>query len=256
MSYKVKKFFLSQALLRVKVDEFLAQNFYEAGYSGVSVTKTALGTRIHIFAERPGLIIGKKGATVRELQKAFATVFGMENPQVTVGQPEQPELNARVQAFRIARLLERGFHFRRVAFAALRRIMANGALGAEITISGKIVAERAKFEKYKEGKVYKAGQVVDELVDKAISYARLPKGIIGVEVIIARPGVPPDYVRIKDQSEVQEFVSKVREEVRAKGLPIAEVEEIEEAMLEEEEPISLEELEEEEVEKGGSEAQA
>ncbi|MCS7107566.1 MAG: 30S ribosomal protein S3 [Acidilobaceae archaeon] len=255
MSYKVKKYFLGQALLRVKLDEFLAQNFYEAGYSNVSIAKTGLGTRVHIFAERPALIIGRRGATVRELQRAFSNVFNLENPQITVSPPENAELDARVQAFRIAKLLERGYHFRRVAFAALRRIMANGALGAEITISGKIVAERAKFEKYKEGKVYKAGHVVDELVDKAISYAKLPKGIIGVEVIITKPGSPPDYVRIKEAAEVQEFVSKVREEVKAKGLPVAEMEEIEEVIAEEEEePVSLEELEE--VEKGGSEAQA
>ncbi|MEN2999452.1 MAG: 30S ribosomal protein S3 [Acidilobaceae archaeon] len=252
MSYKVKKYFLDQALLRVKLDEFMAQNFYEAGYSNVSVTKTGLGTRVHIFAERPGLIIGRRGATVRELQRALSSVFNLENPQITVGPPESAELDARVHAFRIAKLLERGYHFRRVAFATLRRIMANGALGAEITISGKIVAERAKFEKYKEGKVYKAGHVVDELVDKAVSYARLPKGIIGVEVIITRPGTPPDHVRIKEAGEVQEFVNKMREEVKAKGLPVAEMEEIEEVIMEEEEePVSLEELEE--VERGGPE---
>lgn len=254
MSQKIKRFFIGQALLRTKLDEYLAQSFYEAGYSGVSITKTGLGTRIHIVAERPAIIIGRRGATVRELQRIFSTVFGLENPQITVSPPERPELDARVQAFRMARLLERGFHFRRVAFASMKRIMANGALGVEITVSGKLVAERAKFEKYKEGKVYKAGEVVDELVDKAVSYARLPKGIIGVEVLIVKPGVPPDHVRIKEEKEVAEYLEKMREEVRAKGLPVAQFKEVEEFFPEEEEEeISLEELEESE---GGSETQA
>lgn len=254
MSQKIKKFFIGQALLRTKIDEYLAQNFYEAGYSGVNITKTGLGTRIHIVAERPAIIIGRRGATVRELQRVFAAVFGLENPQITVSPPERPELDARIQAFRIARMLERGFHFRRVAFASIKRIMANGALGAEITVSGKLVAERAKFEKYKEGKVYKAGEVVDELVDKAVSYARLPKGIIGIEVLIVKPDVPPDFVRVREEKEVKDYVEKVREEVKAKGLPVAEIGEVEEVFLEEEEEeISLDELEEGE---DGSKAQA
>ncbi|MEM1873600.1 MAG: 30S ribosomal protein S3 [Acidilobaceae archaeon] len=217
-SPKLKKFFLEQSLSKVKLDEYLAQVFYEAGYAGVNVTKTALGTRVHIYAERPALIIGKKGQTIRELQKALSTVMGFENPQVTVSTPENIELNARIQAFRFARLLERGFHFRRIAFAMVRRIMANGALGVEITVSGKLATERARFEKFREGKVYKAGHVVDMLVDRAVAYARLPKGIVGVEIIITKPGTPPDYVRVKEPQEVQSQLEKIRAYMVEKGI--------------------------------------
>jgi small subunit ribosomal protein S3 len=136
----------------------------------------------------------------------------------------------------MARLIERGFHFRRVAFTVLRRVMANGALGVEITISGKLVAERARFEKYKEGKVYKAGHVVEELVDRAVAYARLPKGVIGIEVIITKPGTPPDYIAVKEPSQVKEIIAKIREEVKSKKMETARLEEIE-ALLEEEEEI-------------------
>jgi small subunit ribosomal protein S3 len=249
---KIKKYFLGQALLKAKIDEYLAQNFYEAGYADVHVVKTGLGTRVHIYAERPALIIGRGGSTIRELQRIMVKVFNLENPQITVSQPELPELNARVQAFRIARLIERGFHFRRVAFTVLRRVMANGAQGVEITISGKLVAERARFEKYKEGKVYKAGHVVEELVDRAVAYARLPKGVIGVEVIIAKPGTPPDHIAIKEPSEVKEVIAKIREEVESKKLETAKLEEIE-ALLEEEEEEEIE-LGEEEVEEVASKA--
>ncbi|MEB3773714.1 MAG: 30S ribosomal protein S3 [Desulfurococcales archaeon] len=216
---RIKKYFLRQSLLKAKVDEYLARNFYEAGYSGVFIVQSGLGTRIHIYAERPALIIGKRGATVRRLQEIFKTVFGFENPQIAVSQPENPELDARIQAFRIARSIERGYHFRRVAFAALRRIMANGALGVEVTISGKLTSERARFEKYKAGKVYKAGQVVDELVDRAVAHAQLPKGIIGVEVIIVKPNVTPDHIRIKTPEEVRGFIESLREEIEEESLP-------------------------------------
>ncbi len=217
MPAKVYRYFLNQALLRAKIDEYLAQNFYEAGYAGVRIVQTSLGTTIDIYAERPALIIGRRGATVRRLQQVFEQVFGLQNPRIHVHPPENPELNARVQAFRIVRSIERGFHFRRVAFAALRRIMAAGATGVEIKISGKLTSERARFEKYRAGKVYKAGHKVDELVDRAVAYARLPKGVIGVEVIIVRPGKPGDYIRIKSPEEVKDIVEKLRAEMEAAG---------------------------------------
>ena len=230
---KPEQIFLEEALLKAKIDEYLAQHFYEAGYSGVIVTRTGLGTRVHIYAERPALIIGRGGSTIRRLNKILEQVFGLENVQITVSQPDNPELDARVQAFRIVRAIERGFHFRRVAFAALRRIMSSGAVGVEIKISGKLTSERARFEKYTMGKVYKAGHMVDELVDRAVAYARLPKGVIGVEVIIVRPGKPADYIRIKEPDEVREFIEQVRAEMEAASLPEEVREMIEEAEVEE-----------------------
>ena len=227
---KIKKYFLNQALVKAKIDEYLAQNFYEAGYSSVSILKSGLGSRVHIYAERPALIIGRRGATIRELQRVLSTVFGLDNPQVSVSQPEKPELDARIQAFRIVRAIERGFHFRRTAFSALRRIMANGAVGGEIKISGKLTSERARFEKFRDGKVYKAGEMVDELVDRAVAYAKLPKGVIGVEVIIVKPGVHSDHLRIREEAEVRDLIDKIREEAGEAGeLPEGVREMVEEA---------------------------
>ena len=225
---RIVRLFLEQGLLRAKIDEYLAQNFYVAGYSGVDIIKTGLGTRIHIYAERPALIIGRRGSTIKRLQQLFETVFGIENPQIAVSQPENPELDARVQAFRIVRALEMGYHFRRVAFAALRRIMANGAVGVEIKLSGKLRRERARFEKYRAGKVYKTGQIVDELVDRASAQALLPKGVIGVEVIIVKSGKPGDYIRIKSPEEVEDIVRKIREELEAEAEKKESVEEVSE----------------------------
>ncbi|MCE4604109.1 MAG: 30S ribosomal protein S3 [Aeropyrum sp.] len=218
MPPKVIKYFINQAMLRAKIDEWLAQNFYEAGYSRVKIVQTSLGTNVTIWAERPALIIGRRGATIKRLQEVLQSVFGLPNPRIRVEQPDNVMLDARVQAFRIARSIERGIHFRRVAFAALNRIMSNGALGAEITISGKLTSERARFEKFRAGKVYKSGHKVDELVDRASAYARLPKGVIGVDVIIVRPGKPGDYIRIKSEDEVKELVGELKSQLDELGL--------------------------------------
>jgi len=246
---RIERFFLNQGLLKAKIDEYLAANFYMAGYSRVEVIPMGLGTRIHIYAERPALIIGQRGATIRRLQQIFEKVFGIENPQITVSQPEDPELDARVQAFRIARSIEMGYHFRRVAFTALRRIMSSGALGAEIRISGKLRAERARFEKFRAGKVFKAGEKVDELVDRAVAIAKLPKGVIGVEVIITKPGRSGDYIRIKNPEEVADVIQKIKEEMEESAPTRPEVGEL----IEEAEAEGEGEAEEPEAEAGGGE---
>jgi len=192
----VKRFFVEKYMSTLKVDEYLAKHFYRAGYAGVEVYKTPLGTRIVIYAERPAFLIGRRGQTIRNLSNIFETHFGLENPQITVMPVENPELNARVMAFRLAMALERGYHFRRAAFIALRRIMAAGALGAEIVISGKITSERARYEKFRAGKVYKTGYQSSYIVDRAVAHALLKPGIYGIKVLIVKPARPVDRVEI------------------------------------------------------------
>ncbi len=114
---------------------------------------------------------------------------------------ENPELNARVMASRLAVALEKGFHFRRAAFITLRRIMAAGALGAEVVVSGKLTSERAKFEKLRAGKIYRSGDQINYLVDRAVANVLLIPGIYGIEVIIVRPGRPADYIEVVQQPQ-------------------------------------------------------
>jgi len=200
----VKAHFLGLNLVRVKIDEYLARNFMRAGYSRVELIKTPLGTRVIIFADRPALIIGRRGQTIRQLTEVLEKYFRLENPQVTVTQVENPDLDARIVATRTALAIERGYHFRRAAFVALRRIMVAGAVGAEVIVSGKLTSERARYEKLKAGKVYKTGKHIERLVDRAVIHLLRKPGIYGIEVIIVKPGEPDDIVRIKEPEEVTE----------------------------------------------------
>ncbi len=217
----VKKMFIKKAMDTLKVDEYLAKHFYRAGYAGVYVYKTPLGTRIVIYAERPAFLIGRRGQTIRSLSTIFEEYFGLENPQITVMPVENPELNARVMAFRLVMALERGYHFRRAAFVALRRIMAAGAIGAEIVISGKLTSERARYEKFRAGKVYKTGYQASYIVDRAVAHALLKPGVYGVKVLIVKPARPVDSVIIKTPEEagvsIQELMPVKKEEVVIEG---------------------------------------
>lgn len=192
----IKRYFIEQGIKKVAVDEYLASKFWRAGYAGVDLIRTPLGTRVIIYAARPGMIIGRRGQTLRTIQLILEKLFSVENPQITVVEVENPDLSARIVAFNIALALERGIHFRRAAFIALRRVLAAGAIGCEIIISGKLVAERARYEKIKAGKVYKSGEQSLKLVDRAVAHVLLKPGIFGVEVLITKPGITSDYVEI------------------------------------------------------------
>jgi small subunit ribosomal protein S3 len=202
---KVRNYFIKQSMIRTMIDEYLAKQFYRAEYAGVDVQKTPIGTRVIIHAERPAIIIGRQGATIKRLSQILEKQFGLENPQITVTNVENPELNARIMAYRLVVALEKGYHFRRAAFITLRRIMGAGALGAEVIVSGKLTSERAKYEKIKEGKVFKTGYHLDVVVDRAVAYANLKPGIFGVEIIIAKPLQPADYMRIRGEEELKQI---------------------------------------------------
>jgi len=192
----IKEHFMGLNLVRLKIDEFLSKNFVRAGYSRVELIKTPLGTRVVLYADRPSMIIGRKGQTIKQLTEVLEKYFKVENPQLVVTQVENPDLDARIVASRIALAIEKGYHFRRAAFVALRRVLGAGAQGVEIVISGKIVSERARYEKLRAGKVYKTGQHLDRLLDRAIVHLLLKPGIYGIEVLIVKPGEPDDIVRV------------------------------------------------------------
>ncbi|MCC6030688.1 MAG: 30S ribosomal protein S3 [Desulfurococcales archaeon] len=212
-----KKIFLENAMTRLMIEEYLASMFPRAEFAGVELIKSPLGVRVIIYADRPSLIIGRKGETIRKLQTIFEKHFKLENPQITVSSIENPELNARVVASRIAQALEKGYHYRRAMFIALRRIMAAGAVGAEIVVSGKLISERARFEKLRAGKVYKTGDHVNYIVDRATYTALLIPGIYGIEVIIVKPVPPADHIEIV-QRPLEELKKIVEEyEKRSAG---------------------------------------
>ncbi|MEM1607383.1 MAG: 30S ribosomal protein S3 [Candidatus Bathyarchaeia archaeon] len=202
MSYV--KHFINESVRKAEIDEFLWREFERAGYGGVNITKTPLGTNVVIYAVRPGLIIGRGGETIKKLAKILEEKFNLPNPQISVAEIEVPELNPHVMASRIAAALRRGIHFRRVGFWALNQIMSAGALGAEITISGKLRTERARTEKFRDGYIPKSGEPAMKYVKKAVAHVYLKPGIFGVQVIIVSPEAKfPDEVEFIEETAAE-----------------------------------------------------
>lgn len=191
----VAKNFLDRGLQYMELNVFLARRLVHAGYLDVQLFHTPIGTRVVVLAERPAMVIGRRGATIKELQEILEKKFGIERPQVDVVEVPNPDLNAKVVAYGIARAMVRGVRFRRAAHVALRRVMETGARGIEVVVSGKLTSERSRFEKFTAGIVYKSGQS-SEIVDEAVVQVLLKPGIYGVKVRIMPPIEVPGMVRV------------------------------------------------------------
>lgn len=175
---------------KTEVEEYLAEKLKDAGFGGIDMVFTPIGTRVTIYAMHPGRVIGSRGRTIKEISEVLASRFRVENPNVTVAEIEIPELNPYVMAYRIAQAVERGVRHRRVAFWALRRIMDAGARGVEIEISGKLTSARARTEKYSAGFMPKSGEFALKYVKIGKASILLKTGIYGVKVKIYPPDAP------------------------------------------------------------------
>jgi len=196
----VDKLFVKRAIEFAELNDYLEKELEHAGYGGVSISKVPMGTRITLYVERPGAVIGKKGKSVQELTDELAKKFKLENPQIEVVGIEKPELSAPIMAKRIAFALERGANFRTLGYTFMNRIMEAGARGVEIVISGKLGGERAKKVRFYQGYLSKAGDPAHKLVSYGFAYAKLKPGVVGVKVRIMPPGPMPDEIKLKSET--------------------------------------------------------
>jgi small subunit ribosomal protein S3 len=183
----IHKFFVKENARKAEIDEYLSQDLKRAGYSRVEMTKTPLGTRVVIYAGKPGLVIGRRGQSIRDLTKILEEQFGVENPQISVATLESPELDAKVVASQIAMALQRGIHFRRAAYWALQRTTEAGALGVEIAIRGKLTTDRARYEKYRSGYLPTVGETISRQLRSAVVDTQLKQGLFGISVRLMPP---------------------------------------------------------------------
>ena len=75
------------------VKEFLMNNTKKAGFGGIDIRRTPNGTEVTVMAERPGMVIGRKGKIINDLQKQLDERFSIENPRLKVDEVENPALN-------------------------------------------------------------------------------------------------------------------------------------------------------------------
>lgn len=233
----IEKDFVTEGLRRTRIDEYFEKELERAGYGGMDVQITPLGTMVVVYAERPGMVIGRGGKNVRSITNNLKNEFGLDNPQIEVKEVKTPELNPKIMAYKIANMLQRGMHFRRVAYSTIRRIMGAGAQGVEVTISGKIRGSRSAVAKFVEGYIKKCGEPATRFVEEGFATVQLKPGVLGIYVRI----MPPETI-LPDTVEILPPTEKIVED----GEVVSEGEiEIDESVTSEDETIVDDEIVEE-----------
>ncbi len=212
---------------RVLLKEYLMRETRRAGFGGLDIQRTPMGTRVTLLAERPGLVIGRKGGAIKGLTEAVERQFKFDNPQIEVQEVTNPSLNAQIMAEKLANALERGWHFRRAGHSTVRRIMESGGKGCLVIIAGKLTGQRHRTEKFKAGHIKYCGEPRNLWMDLGFAVAKLKPGVIGITVEIMSPNAKlPDEIEIRAPlvpAEVPGLVpigAEVPEAVGAEEVPL------------------------------------
>jgi len=216
-----KRKFVADGVFYAELNELLIRELSEDGYSGVEVRVTPTRTEIIIRATRTKNVLGEKGRRIRELtaivQKRFD--FPEGSVELFAERVANRGLCAVAQAESLKYKLLVGLAVRRACYGVLRFIMEAGAKGCEVTVSGKLRAQRAKSMKFRDGYMIKSGQPTRDFVDTAIRHVLLRQGVIGIKVQIMLPWDPtgrngpkipqPDVVKIREPKEEEPIPTNV-----------------------------------------------
>jgi small subunit ribosomal protein S3 len=188
----------------IRVRRELKKRLYQAGVSRIIIERPHKKCRVTIYAARPGVIIGKKGADIEELRKKLAQ-FTKSELHLNIVEVRKPEIDAALVAENIAQQLERRVSFRRAMKRAVQNAMRMGALGIRINVAGRLGgAEIARTEWYREGRVPLHTLRAD--IDYSLAEAKTAYGIIGIKVWIFKGEILEHDPQARDrrQTELQE----------------------------------------------------
>jgi len=199
----VKRIFVEKGKSKMLIERHITSTLGRVGYSRMEIHNGPLSTRIILNAEKPALVVGHAGNKINKLTEDLKNRFKINDPKIDVQGVKEPYLDANIMAEEICDSIERGERYRVVAHRAVDAIMAHGALGVEIKISGKIKGkgERGLTDKFRKGYMKKTG-FPSTMVRHAHAQAHLKQGIIGIKVDILPPNLKfPDMIHIKNDKK-------------------------------------------------------
>jgi small subunit ribosomal protein S3 len=202
--------------IRARINKVVTKG---ASCGKINIEKTPLGEKIIIDTLRPGLVIGRGGETIKKLTAELKSKYRLENPQIEVREILKPNLVASTVAKRIADEMERfgPQRFKSMGYRSLGNIMKEGAMGAEIVISGRgIPSQRSKTWRFYAGYLKKCGDIAASKIDKAIERANLRSGAVGIIVRIMLPGTfIPDHITVAEPEIKVEAINEAPVEIKA-----------------------------------------
>ncbi|MBN1539821.1 MAG: 30S ribosomal protein S3 [Candidatus Thermoplasmatota archaeon] len=206
--------FVAENIRRVLLKEYFMKETEMAGFGGIDIQRTPMGTRVTLIVERPGMVIGRKGTKIKELTRVVSEKYGFDNPQIEVSECRNSAQNPQIMAQKLALALERGWHFRRAGHSTLRRIMESDVKGAQVKLCGKLTGQRHRTEKFKWGHIKFCGEPAITMMDRGYAIAKKKLGLIGVSVDIMRPDARlPDEIHIREIVELAD-VAVIKDEAK------------------------------------------
>jgi small subunit ribosomal protein S3 len=168
----------------LKLKRELKKKFAGGGVSHIDIERAATRLKIIIYTSRPGIIIGRKGSEIEALREELSRKTGKE-VLVSIQEIRHPELNAQLQAEKIAQQLEKRIMFRRAMKKTIEETLRFGAQGIKVMISGRLNgAEIARTEWSLQGRLPLHTLRAD--IDFGFAEALTTFGIIGIKVWIYR----------------------------------------------------------------------
>lgn len=160
-----------------------------AGVSKIGIERTNDKVKITIATSKPGIVIGRNGASIQELTAALQSL-SKQKVLVNVEEIKRPELDSQLVAEDIAKQLENRVTFRRAMKKAMQNTMRSGAKGIKTSCSGRLGgAEMARSEHYHDGTI--PLQTLRADIDYGFAEANTTYGKIGVKVWIYKGEVLP-----------------------------------------------------------------
>jgi small subunit ribosomal protein S3 len=206
----IEKKFVEEKKQEFEIKEFIRKKLGKGRVSEVKIERTPIGEKIVIITTKPGLVIGRGGEIIQEINKTVKIKFNLENPQVEVSEVLEPAFDAQTVADNIAIALENlgPLSFKLIAYKELDKLIKAGALGAEIRLSGRLPSERAKSWRFAFGYLKKTGETT-KIVNKAKAVAFTQPGVVGVKTYIV-----PKNVKLSDKIYIN--YEKIEQEIKDK----------------------------------------
>lgn len=188
-----RKSYAKNVLKDIQIRDALLNKLKHAGVGDIIIERSQNHIKLTIYVTKPGIVIGKGGAGLEILKKDIVKLLkdnstdksGEFKVEIKVEPIKDPNLSARIVAANVADQLIRRMPHRRVMKSTVEKVMASGAKGVRVVLSGRIAgAEIARVERSQAGKL--SLSTIREDIDFA-SYPALTKsGYIGVKVWINR----------------------------------------------------------------------
>ncbi|HAV40242.1 MAG: 30S ribosomal protein S3 [Aquificota bacterium] len=189
----------------IRIKDYIKKRYASAGISKVVVERMADKVKVRVFAARPGIIIGRKGAEVEQLKKDIEYITGGKDVVITVDEVRVPELDAQLVAEEIALQIERRVSHRRAMKRAIDNAFKAGAKGVKVQVKGRIGgAELARAEWFLVGRM--PLQTLRADIDYGFAVAQTKYGVLGIKVWIYKGDV------LKGGKE--EIVKKIEEDLK------------------------------------------